>query len=360
MKNILLLSVFALFISCSKPVIKTEVSIVADEFYINSKPTFEGKTWRSYSIQGLLPNSRMVQGIYDDLNPETKDRWAYPDTKTWDADRNTDEFVEAMSQWKESGLLAFTINLQGGSPEGYSKVQTWHNSAITEKGELREDYMKRLYKILSEADRLGMVAIVGVYYFGQEQRMLNEVAIKKGLENTVAWILRNDFRNVLLEVCNESSHLYSHDILQTHRVHELIKQAKSVNLKGRSLLVGTSFLGNHIPTEKVTEVSDFILIHGNGVGKPEGIIKQIKKTKALLSYRGQPIVYNEDDHYDFSKPMNNFLAATSQKASWGFFDYRRKGEAFECGYQNPPVDWGINSDRKKGFFKILSEWKQKN
>jgi hypothetical protein len=32
-----------------------------------------------------------------------------------------------------------------------------------------------------------------------------------------------------------------------------------------------------------------------------------------------------------------------------------KDESFECGYQSVPVDWGINSDRKKGFFKLLKE-----
>jgi len=358
MKNHLLLFTLTLlvFYSCEKTGDKTIVSIKADEFYINGKPTFEGKTWRDYSIQGLLPNVRMVQGIYDDLNPETVDRWAYPDTKTWDANRNTKEFIEAMPLWKENGLLAFTINLQGGSPEGYSETQPWHNSAITEKGELRPDYMNRLKHILTEADCLGMVAIVGVYYFGQESRMESEEAIKTGLVNAVDWILENDFRNVLLEVCNESSFLYSHPILKEERVHELIHLAKSRQVEGRRLLVGTSFLGNHIPTDTVAAVSDFILIHGNGVEKWEGIVEQIDKTKALKGYKGQPIVYNEDDHEDFDKPMNNFVAATSQKVSWGYFDYRRKGEAFECGYQNPPVDWGINSPRKKAFFKILSEW----
>ena len=345
-----------LFVSCKKQDDKTTISIVENEFYINGKPTFEGKIWRDYSIQGLLPNVRMVQGIYDDINPETVNRWAYPDTKVWDANRNTKEFMEAMPLWKENGLLAFTINLQGGSPEGYSKTQPWHNSAITEKGELRPEYMNRLKQILNEADRLGMVAIVGVYYFGQERRMESEEAIKTGLLNAVDWILENDFRNVLIEVCNESSFLYSHPILKEERVHELIHLAKSHQVNERRLLVGTSFLGNHIPTDTVAAVSDFILIHGNAVDKWEGIVEQIDKTKALKGYKGQPIVYNEDDHEDFDQPMNNFVAATSLKASWGYFDYRRKGEAFECGYQNPPVDWGINSERKKAFFKILSEW----
>jgi len=32
-----------------------------------------------------------------------------------------------------------------------------------------------------------------------------------------------------------------------------------------------------------------------------------------------------------------------------------KGEAFEDGYQSVPVDWGINSERKKQFFSLLKE-----
>jgi len=30
-------------------------------------------------------------------------------------------------------------------------------------------------------------------------------------------------------------------------------------------------------------------------------------------------------------------------------------EPFECGYQSVPVDWGINSARKKAFFALLKE-----
>ena len=42
-------------------------------------------------------------------------------------------------------------------------------------------------------------------------------------------------------------------------------------------------------------------------------------------------------------------------ASWGFFDFRMNDEPFECGYQSVPVDWGINSARKKAFFALLKE-----
>ena len=58
---------------------KTAVTIVGDRFLINGRPTYAGRTCRA-QIEGLLMNSRMVQGIFDDLNPETRTHWAYPDT----------------------------------------------------------------------------------------------------------------------------------------------------------------------------------------------------------------------------------------------------------------------------------------
>lgn len=73
------------------------------------------------------------------------------------------------------------------------------------------------------------------------------------------------------------------------------------------------------------------------------------------SYHGEPIMFNEDDHYDFDKPENNLLAATGEHASWGFFDWRRKGESFEDGYQSVPIDWGIRSERKRAFFRLAHE-----
>ena len=44
---------------------KTHVSIKGEKFCINGNPTFEGKTWQEVPVEGLLPNSRMVQGFFD-------------------------------------------------------------------------------------------------------------------------------------------------------------------------------------------------------------------------------------------------------------------------------------------------------
>jgi hypothetical protein len=188
---------------------QTEVAIDGEMFLINGRPTYEGVTWSpdgedtEYRIEGLLMNSRMVQGIFDDRNPQTLSRWLYPDTGLWDPQRNTREFIAAMPEWRRHGLLAFTINLQGGSPQGYSKLQPWHNSAIEADGSLRSDSMHRLQRILDRADELGMVVILGIFYFGQDERLANDAAVLAAVDNTVDWLLERGYRNVLIEIANE-------------------------------------------------------------------------------------------------------------------------------------------------------------
>ncbi|MEO7317449.1 MAG: hypothetical protein ABIZ56_00515 [Chthoniobacteraceae bacterium] len=335
---------------------QTVVSIKGDAFHINGTPTYAGREWRGQKVEGLLMNSRMVQGIYDDLNPETAPRWAYPDTGKWDAERNTREFIAAMPEWKKHGLLAFTINLQGGSPEGYSKSQPWINSAFEADGALRPAYMARLARILDRADELGMVAIVGYFYFGQDERVADEAAVIRATDNATRWLLDGGWRNVVVEVNNECNvAAYNHDILKPARVHELIERVKSAERGGRRLLVSTSYGGGAIPRENVVNVSDFLLLHGNGVKDPARIGEMVRKTREVAGYKPMPIVFNEDDHFDFDKPENNFAAALAAGASWGYFDFRMKGEGPAEGYQSPPVDWGISSERKRGFFKLLSE-----
>ena len=71
----------------------TKVSIEGNKWIVDGIPTFSDIKYRGKSIEGLLLNARMVNAIFDDENPYTRDIWNYPDTGEWDADRNTNEFV---------------------------------------------------------------------------------------------------------------------------------------------------------------------------------------------------------------------------------------------------------------------------
>ncbi|WP_430816329.1 hypothetical protein [Carboxylicivirga sp. RSCT41] len=325
------------------------VSIEGNQFYFNSEPTYKGVSWNGHQIEGLLFNSRMVQGIFDDLNPATLESFIYPDTKQWDAQRNTREFVAAMEDWKKHGLLSFTLNLQGGSPLGYGN-KGWINSAFNPDGSLDEAYTQRLALIMDEAKRLDMVVILGLFYFGQDEYLMDEQAVIQAVDEIACWISNNNYRNVLIEVANECDIFYDHEILKPERIVELIARVQK-----HGLLCSASFSGGVIPHSRVVKQSDYILLHGNAVEKPEGITYMVNKVKNMPEYSGQPIVFNEDDHFGFDQDNYNLKAAVESYASWGYFDYRHQGESFENGFQSVPVNWTISSERKRAFFNKIKE-----
>src|SRR5687768_16251297 len=215
--------------------LQTQVTIVGERFHINGKPTYPNT-----DLEGLLMNSRVVQATFDDLNPETAKRWAYKDTGVWDAERNVKEFLDALPEWRAHGLLGLTLNFQGGSPEGYSKTQPWENNAFEPDGALRPAYVDRLRRVLDRTDELGMVAIVGIFYFGQDERLKDEAAVLRAFDGALD-VLKGR-KNVLIEANNECDVRYDHDILKPARIHELILRAKE-----KGFLAGTSYGGGTIP-----------------------------------------------------------------------------------------------------------------
>jgi hypothetical protein len=339
---------------------KTTVDVDGDRFLIDGRLTYSGRSFRGLRIEGLLLNARMVQGVFDDLNPETRSLFDYPDGP-FDAERNTDEFIAAMPSWRSAGLLAFTVNFQGGSPQGYSSEQPWHNSAFEADGRLRPDYAARMGRIIERADELGMVVFLGYFYFGQDQRLADEAAVVAAVDNATQWVASRGYANVIVEIANEIDvPRYTHQILKPDRCHELIERVQEisggrvVNRAGR-LLAGTSYRGGSIPRQDVVGGADVLFLHGNHVDDPAEIRLMVRETRAVPNYRGQPIVFNEDDHFDFDRDDNNFIAAVAEGASWGLFDYRLPGEGPECGFQSVPVDWRISSPRKRAFFNLVAE-----
>jgi hypothetical protein len=332
----------------------TQVTIEGEKFFIDGEPTYPVRTFRGYEIEGLLLNSRMVQATFDDANPETRAMWAYPDTGEWDPERNVEEFLAALPTYRDHGILAVTVNFQGGSPQGYSKAQPWINTAFTPDGEFKPAYLERMRRILDRTDELGMAVILGIFYFGQDEHLKDEAAVIRALDNGVNWVLERGYQHVLIEVDNECDvPRYEHPILQPGRVAELIERVKGITRNGRRLLAGTSYGGGRIPHEPIVRASDFLLVHGNGVSDPNRIAEMVEQTREVPGYRPMPILFNEDDHFDFDKPLNNFMAAVSRGASWGYFDPGLSN--YQDGYQCPPVNWGLSTERKQQFFQLVKE-----
>lgn len=339
---------------------KTVVSIAGSDFLLNGRPTYAGRSWNGHRIEGLLLNSRMANAIVDDENATTRGAWSYADGE-WSAERNMREFIAALPSYRAHGLLAVAINLMGGSPQGYSWHQPWHICGFHPDGRLKSDYAARLRSVIEACDAAGMVVILGLFYGRQTHNLRDEAAVNTAVDETVDALLAAGARNVLLEIGNEVDlPIFAHPIIGAARCHELIRRAQRRS-EGRletpagRLLVSTSLVQPSAPPGEILACADFMLPHGNHIRHPDGLRLQVLRIRSAPGYRGQPIVYNEDDHYDFENPDNDMVAAIGERASWGFFDYRRIRERFEDGFQSLPVDWTISSHRKRGFFGLLKQ-----
>ena len=338
----------------------TSVAIVGNAFHINGKPTYPGRSFRGSKVEGQLFTSRMVNCIINDQNPETRGMWAWRDGP-WDPERNTSEFIAALPLYRAHGLTSVAFNIQGGSPMGYGWNQPWHTSGYAPDGRLLPDYKSRLLRVLDAVDANGMVAVLGYFYVSATPALADEAAFMRATDEITDLVCDGGYTNVLVEVANEADiSRWTAETIKPARSHELVARVQTRS-KGRvktpagRLLVSTSFATPAPIPGRLLQMADYVLYHGNGLATPQEVHARARQIRATAGYRGQPLLINEDDHFDFDKPENNFLAAVEEYSGWGYFDYRQIRERFEDGYQSLPVDWGINSARKRAFFSLLAQ-----
>jgi hypothetical protein len=286
---------------------KTVISIDGMSFRINGRLTYEGL---NPEASGKLMNARMVNSVFDDENPETR-------PEGFDPEVNTNSFIESMNEYKAKGILAFTINLQGGNP-GYEEAI---NSAFRSDGSLKLDYMRRVSQVIEAADRRGIVIILGLFYQRQDQILPDDDAVRKATKNVSAWIRDKGYTNVIIEIANEYVHGGFCDFIKSEDGE--IELMNIVRLTAPGLIVSTSGIGNCLFHEKLCEAADFILIHGNGCA-PDIYEERVS---ALKRY-GKPIVFNEDtgfsdDPRGVPDAAEKATTALRAGASWGIMNVRR-------------------------------------
>jgi hypothetical protein len=315
----------------------TTVSIAGTDFLVNGEPTYAGT-----AVEGLLFNSRMVNAVFDDENPSTAGNWAYPDTGTWDPQRNTDEFVAAVPSYAAHGLRAVTVSLQGGRPM-VDGAQNWKVSAFNRDGTLKAAWLTRLDQVIRACDANGIAVILSLFYKAQDQRLADEAAVLRAVDGTTDWLVARGYGNVLVEIANEVNDVgFDHAVLSAGGVDELIERVQQRS--GGALQVSTSFTGGYIPPSAVIGAADFVLVHGNSQSVA-GIKSMVDKIRATSAYQAhpKPIVFNED-----STDLAKMGAAVEKGASWGYHD--RGANDYVQGFQSLPVNWTINTSFKRAFF----------
>lgn len=355
----------------------TQIAIAGQAFHLNGQPTYRGRRFQGHPIEGLLFNVRAVQATFDDANPATRHLWAYPDTGVWDPQRNTDAFCAALPSWRVHGILAFTTNLQGGGPVYVPEVYgAYDNNGFTPEGNVVPAYAERIAQVLDRAEALGMVVIVGLFYWVSVRRMEGEQAIWRAAHQALDWLASTGHRNVLIEVANEVDVVYDRtdcalfDPASTHAMVARLKESHPGVLISTSLGGADVETGRGIPSNDLVAASDYVLLHGNGT-RPAQLEAAIRAVRELPAYRRspKPILINED-----SPAVPNLDAAWPNYASWGYYDQGFEGQGDDPylhyaprprwankpldelnGFQTPPVNWGINTPFKRAFFDRVAE-----
>jgi hypothetical protein len=304
------------FVGCTS---QTEISIDGTKFRLNGELTYEGSRPEA---RGRLMNVRMVNATFDDENPATR-------PEGFDPEENTNAFISSMDEYRAKGILAFTMNLQGGMP-GYEGAV---NSAFHSDGQLKPDYLARVSRVIEAANQKGMVIILGFFYQRQDQILENREAVITATKNAALWLTEKGYLNVMVEISNEYRHPgFDHPILLEEEGQVLLME--TVRSFAPHLLVSTSGMGDAQFDERLAREADFILIHGNTT-EPEDYPARI----AVLKGFKKPIVFNEDwcfhdDTRGIPDAIAKLKAAFDNGASWGIMNQKRN--------QTYPFQFGID------------------
>jgi len=318
---------------------QTQVSIDGTDFKINGELTYKDSRPEA---RGLLMNVRMVNATFEDKNPTTQ-------PEGFDPEDNTNAFIESMDQYRSKGILAFTLNLQGGMP-GYEGAL---NSAFYADGGLKSEYLARVSRVIEAADEKGMVIILGFFYQRQDQILENQESVISATRNAASWIAQQGYRNVMVEISNEYRHPgFDHSILREPEGQVLLMEA--VRSEAPHLLVSTSGMGDASFHDKLARSADFILIHGNTT-EPEDYPSRIA---ALPGYK-KPIVFNEDwcfgdDTRGIPDAITKLRAAFKSGASWGIMNQRRN-QTYPFEFEIGRPGEGTNEELD---FKVYEEIKR--
>ncbi len=280
-------------------------------------------------------NARFIQGVFDDRADPA--RFARFGRNEWDPEANTDELIAALPEWYRYGLRAFTVGFQGGGPCFTIDNATIDNNPFGPEGSsLDPAYAKRMERLVTAADRLGMVVIVSFLYSFQAGRLHAGKQLRNAVQTACRFLRDRKFTNVIIEVSNEYDCVRAHPLLVSpDGVAWLVDYARQ---ESGGMLVGCSG-GGGTRHRQVVEASDVVFIHGNGQSRQQNH-KMICDVRSWAP--DKPIVCNED-----SQSLSQMPVYFDMGASWGYYNNMTK--------QEPPVQWGVLPGEDRFFAIRMAE-----
>ncbi len=298
------------------------------------RKTYTGKQYRPEAA-GRLMNLRIAQGLFHD-------EWMTE--VPFNPDEHTNSLIKALDVYKEHGVLAINVSLQGGNPayELFDPIprDRPHKlgpgkgaliSAFRPDGSLKEAWMDRLLRLVRELDRRGMILDLMYFYQHQDEVLENPQAIERAARNVTDWLIDHNCRNVIIEIANEHDvGSYDHDRFihrEVGRLIELLRGRFREKKAGFVLPISASTAGGMRVYDGVRDHADLVMIHGNS-RTPEEKRKRVAELAADPAMPG-PIYMNEDNNGRDTTPENlkkelaSCDAVFESGGSWGYMPWRQ-------------------------------------
>lgn len=122
----------------------------------------------------------------------------------------TERHVNALDRMIAHGVNTIGVYVQG-SNGGWPDPDAGANG-YGRDGALKKVTAERLEWLVREADRRGMVVMVGLFSPRKDQELAGETAVKRALEETAAFLRDRGLRNVFVDVMHEYDHTERADL----------------------------------------------------------------------------------------------------------------------------------------------------
>jgi hypothetical protein len=333
------------------------------------RKTYSGTRYRSQAA-GRLMNLRIAQALYDD-------EWLTE--VPFDPEKNTQRLIQALDTYKDHGIMAISVSLQGGYA-AYERTGNIHRgrdaklgpgkgtltSAFRADGSLKHEWMRRTLRVVKELDRRGMILDLIYFYQGQDEVLTNSAAINRAVRNTTDWLIDHDCRNVIIEIANEFNvKAYDHNGYIFEHINDLVELARQCfAAKHAAFRLPVSFSSagrNQVGFGNSRQAADFTIIHGNGLS-PED--KRVLVNNLMRQPQAPgPVYMNEDDNgrettaEHLARELQSCDAVFNSGASWGYMPWVQV-QNFPFRYHMPSATARVDdnmpqSERDRAYFHAV-------
>ena len=344
-----------------------------DRFYVRGSAgstwqlTYSGSAYRRQA-RGKLMLLRLAQSLFDDERLEGQ---------AFDPDRNTQQVIDALDFYKQHGVLAISVGLQGDNPRYNDQVKgvsgkeaaTDGNkkgalvSAFRSDGSLKPEWLSRLERLLTAANERGMVVCLVYFHPRQDEIFEAPRMIATAAKNITDWLIEKNFRNVVINVADEwdlDGRSWDHARFipdNIDRFVELIRER--FNHADYTLPIGAASSGRMTYPDSLAQVCDVVLLHGNGrtPGEKLGRLRQFQATKRAL-WMVQDDNGQETTLANLAREKASADTLFKDGAGWGFTPWKQAHRFPFIYLPDPSSEFGddtMEAKRDGAYFRAVLE-----